>query len=56
VGVPRGDLETVFGDIERADTIRCNYCMPDEDNLPVYVCRDPRVSLQEIWSQVKHYD
>ena len=56
VGVPRGDLETVFGVVEKEATIRCEYCMPDEDNLPVYVCRDPRTSLQEMWPQVKHYD
>jgi hypothetical protein len=37
-------------------TIRCEYCMPDEDNLPVYVCRDPRSSLRELWPQLKHYD
>jgi hypothetical protein len=36
--------------------IRCEYCMPDEDDLPVYVCRDPRVSLQKLWPEVKHYD
>jgi hypothetical protein len=56
VGVPRGDLETVFGRVEQKATIRCEYCMPDEDDLPVYVCRDPRASLQELWPQVKHYD
>jgi hypothetical protein len=56
VGVPREYLETVFGEVEKGATIRCEYCMPDEDNLPVYVCRDPRTSLQELWPQVKHYD
>jgi hypothetical protein len=56
VGVPREDLETVFGEIEQEATVRCEYCMPDEDDLPVYTCRDPRASLQELWPQVKHYD
>ncbi len=56
VGVPRGDLQAVFGEVEKEAMIRCEYCMPDEDDLPVYVCRDPRVSLQELWPQVKHYD
>jgi hypothetical protein len=56
VGVPRRDLETVFGEVEKEAMIRCEYCMPDEDDLPVYVCRDPRASLQELWPQVKHYD
>jgi hypothetical protein len=56
VGVPRGDLETVFGEVEKVAMIRCEYCVPDEDDLPVYVCRDPRASLQELWPHVKHYD
>ncbi|MDQ3588794.1 MAG: glycosyltransferase family 39 protein [Actinomycetota bacterium] len=56
VGVPRSDLETAFQDVEQKDTVRCEYCMPDEDNLPVYVCRDPKVSLREVWPQVKHFD
>jgi hypothetical protein len=56
VGVPRGDPEAVFGEVEKEAMIRCEYCMPDEDDLPVYVCRDPRASLQELWPQVKHYD
>ncbi len=55
VGVPRSDLETAFQDVEQKDTVRCEYCMPDEDNLPVYVCRDPKVSLREVWPQVKHF-
>jgi len=56
VGVPREDLERVFGEVAQEATIRCEYCMPDEDNLPVYVCRDPGSSLRELWPQVKHYD
>ncbi len=56
VGVPRAELEAAFGDVEQKDIIRCEYCMPDEDNLPVYVSRDPKASLQEIWPQAKHYE
>ena len=56
VGVPLDRLEGMFEDIEQADTIDCEYCMPDEDNLPIYVVRSPKASLQEIWPQVKHYN
>jgi hypothetical protein len=56
VGVPLDRLEVMFEDIEQADTIDCEYCMPDEDNLPIYVVRSPKASLQEIWPQVKHYN
>ena len=55
VGVPLSRLEAVFEEVEQVDTSDCEYCMPDEDNLPIYVGRNPKVSLQEIWPQVRHY-
>jgi hypothetical protein len=30
--------------------------MPDEDNLPVYACVDPKVPLDEAWPRFEHYD
>jgi hypothetical protein len=30
--------------------------MPDEDDLPVYVARDPRMPFEEAWPHFKHYD
>lgn len=56
VGVPRERLEGVFGRIDQADTVRCRYCMPDEDNLPVYVSGDPKLPFEEAWPRFKHYD
>jgi hypothetical protein len=56
VGVPLERLEAVFKDIERADTVECEYCMPVEDNLPVYVARDPKMPFEEAWRQFKHYN
>jgi hypothetical protein len=56
VGVPRERLEGVFGRIERTGTVRCRYCMPDENDLPVYVLRDPKLPFEEAWPRFKHYD
>jgi hypothetical protein len=56
VGVPRKRLEEVFGRIEQTDTVRCHYCMPDEDDLPVYVCRNPKLPFEEAWPRFKHYN
>ncbi len=56
VGVPRERLEKEFGEIQRRATVRCEYCMPDENNLPVYVCRDSKTSLREDWPRFRHYD
>ena len=29
--------------------------MPDEDDLPVYVCRDPKMPFAQAWPRFKHY-
>jgi len=55
VGIPRERLEQEFGKIERESTVRCEYCMPDENNLPVYVCREPEEPLREAWPLFEHY-
>jgi len=55
VGVPRERLEAVFNDIEHADTVTCEYCMPNENNLPVYVLRDPKMPLEEAWPKFKYF-
>lgn len=56
VGVPLRRLEEVFGRVEQADTVRCRYCMPDENDLPVYVSRAPKMPFEEAWPRFKHYD
>ncbi|HPR62792.1 MAG TPA: glycosyltransferase family 39 protein [Thermoanaerobaculia bacterium] len=45
----------LFGSVELAAVSRCTYCMPYENNMPIYVLKDPKMSLQEIWPQAKHY-
>jgi hypothetical protein len=44
-------LETV----EKAAVIQCRYCMPYENNQPVFVGRGLKRSLEEIWRTDKHY-
>jgi len=56
LGVPRDLLGEEFRKIGQRATIRCEYCMPDENVLPVYLNQDPRMSLREAWPKFKHYD
>ena len=56
VGVPAETLRPVFAEVEKVDKISCRYCMPDEDNLPVYVCRNPKLPLEEAWPRFMHYN
>jgi hypothetical protein len=34
----------------------CQYCMPYENDMPIYVCRGLRVSPAEIWQREKNFD
>jgi hypothetical protein len=55
VGMPMDELQPLFEDIRLAATIENGYAIPDENNLPVYVCRKPKMSLQQAWPSLKFY-
>ena len=39
------------------DTVRSQYAMPYENNVPVLLCREPLGgTLQDVWPAVKHYE
>jgi len=56
VGVPLDRLQEVFGSVEQAGVVRCAYCMDYENNLPVFIARNPQRPLAEVWDVFKHYD
>ncbi len=49
VGGGREGYARVFESVEPAAIIRCEHCMPYERDLPVYVARRLKVSLEEYW-------
>jgi len=55
IGVPRRELEALFGQVEQAATIVNKYAVPDEANLPVYICRKPKMPVREAWPKLKNY-
>jgi hypothetical protein len=56
VGGNASDHAEVFDNVEQAGTFTHEYVMPYENNLPIFVCRELRVTLEEIWPQVKHFE
>ena len=48
--IPRGAREVV-----QAATITHEYVVPDETNLPVYICRKPKMPLRLAWPRLKTY-
>ncbi len=55
-GSREGALLRIFEGVERVATITCAYCMPYENNLPVFVARNARLPMDSLWSTLKHFD
>jgi hypothetical protein len=56
VGGLRRNYHRAFGDVRQVQTVRSKYAMPYENDLPVFVARDPRVDLRAIWPKLRHYE
>ena len=56
VGMTRAQLETAFGTVVEARHLTCPACMTGENDLRIYICRQPRLTLPQLWPQFKHYD
>ncbi len=55
VGMSIEQLKPIFDQIDLAATITNEYAMPQETNLPVYICRRPKKTLQQAWPRLKFY-
>lgn len=55
LGGTKEDLERYFDDVQQMDVVKCQYCMPYENNLPVFLCKGFRTTLEELWPRLKVY-
>lgn len=49
-------LRQDYREVELAEVFRCEYCMPYENNMPIYICKGLYAPLKDVWPTVKHYD
>jgi hypothetical protein len=56
VGLSPADLHQDFDRLTLATTLTCTYCMPEENDLPIYVVQQPKAPTERIWLAVKHYN
>lgn len=60
IGGRREDLLQYFDQVEQPATIQCGYCMPYENNRPVFLCRQPKenlkVTVAKIWPRDKNFE
>lgn len=55
-GLPRELLESHYGSVEKRARIVARDARPWDTDLPVYVCRDPRRDLRELWPELRRFD
>jgi hypothetical protein len=56
VGANPKDLELVYREVSLVDVVRCEYCMSWRAQMPIYVARQPIMSLNVFWPRMRHYE
>ena len=49
------DLRQVFSDVQEVSRTRCEYCMPYENDRPIYVAHGLKSPLEQLWPGVKSF-
>lgn len=55
IGVREHHLKSMFKEVKQVEIIKHKYVMPYENNLPVYLCKGPMLSMEEIWPRLKNF-
>lgn len=56
IGGDINHLRRQFDSVDVAARVHTEYCIPYENDLPIYVCRRLKSPLKDLWSQIKHYE
>ena len=56
IGGKEDDHKRSFGSVEKMSVFPNPYVVPFESKLPIWVCRDLKIPVSEIWGRIKHYD
>ena len=51
----REELLRWFDSVERVDTVRCQWCMPYQNEAPVHLARGLRVPPEQLWLEIKRF-
>ncbi len=54
-GYFRDELGQWFEHVKRVATIRCQDCVSFQNDVPIHVARGRKVSLDELWSQLREF-
>jgi hypothetical protein len=55
ISVSSKRLQATFRSITQVGVNTCQYCTPWLNNLPIYIARDPKAPMRDIWLKMKDY-
>jgi hypothetical protein len=55
IGGREEDYRKAFAVVTEVARTQCEFAMPYENDLPIFICRGPQVVLRDIWPRLKHY-
>jgi hypothetical protein len=55
LGGRREDHERLFGKVMSFERVQCDYCMPYENDVEVFLCREPKRRPREMWTSIKNF-
>lgn len=56
VGLSQADDALSYAHVQQVGLITCGYCQPEENNLPIYLCTQPKTLPSAVWPRVKHFN
>ena len=56
INVPLNDLSAGFESVQPAGQTSCTYCMPFENNAPIFIARGLKADIQDAWPGVKDFN
>jgi hypothetical protein len=56
LGVPLEVLTGIFARVEEVARIHHPHALPLESDLPIYLCRQPRMSMESAWPRLRRYE
>ncbi|MBK6877331.1 MAG: hypothetical protein IPG99_12995 [Ignavibacteria bacterium] len=55
VGGKKEDYETVFEQVIEFTRTDNRYCMPYENNMPIFIARNLKQDLRSLWNDIRHF-
>jgi len=53
---PEPGLAELFAEVELARVHHCRFCMSWRDDMPIWIAREPRRPLADVWPELRRYE